>query len=851
MANWSPIAGSPPQYFKETLSGGQGGSKPASGYFIKFYNLSIIPIPMASDGDGSGQLDKCRLDSSGYPLNGSGGRFTPFIDQKYRIAFYQNEGDADNNAISSADWFLVAQNPFLTSSTATSKAKDSISDAKASTGLISGDILQTSGYFSKLDGGGASYFYDAVSVDIENGVTIHALDTIPGRLKLIHTGAIDARQGGVKFDDSTDNKVAFDNITSAFGIFEIICREGIAQVEATNRYSETVMNEPVPAGIRMFKDQILTIEAGATIKQVEWMGPGGANDDAGFIIMMASISNIMIRGKGTIVGNFPPGSSQPGRATDSNSGINVANSNDVIIKDLTIKDCFTDGLVVTYFANVATANNCKNVSILNVTCKENRRNGCAVAGCTSGAIIGGLYSDNVGTSPESGIDLEPNSGITNIIDGSSLVEGFTVTGVTTKGNRRSGINIGAPNSTDRSELTNVVITGNTFNDRLVAERIKHCIFTSNECGSELDDPDVPSDAFDAMQIVDCTDCVISSNIIDQARGNGISLQTKFSVGGVESAITNVTQANPALVTSPSHGFIDGERVYIDEVDGMTQLNNKRFTIAASTTSTYELLDTNSTSFTPYTANGRASNSRLCDDHIVSGNVIRNAGKKADATYSGIRIEGSKNHISSNSCRPSDSGNNPIYGFRLSPSAEDNHLIINDGSGFREIGRKGWIDQGVDNTIIGFGNLGSKKILINTLEDAAPSSANPGVMIDEHAISLAFTGNGAKDILTAYDGFGVAGKLTVDGSQHLDILLGGVANGASITTDVNGNIRFRIANNVNSPILTCFDGAPNGNVTANPGSLCLNITPLSGQFILYAKESGTGSSNWQGIGTALP
>lgn len=111
MANWVQISGTIPQYQKVdgTL---------ASDYYIKFYNAENTPIEMASDRDGGGLLDKSRLDSAGYPLNGSADRFIPMINQRYKIAFYTNESDADANNTLNADWFLPSTGyytPFLTS----------------------------------------------------------------------------------------------------------------------------------------------------------------------------------------------------------------------------------------------------------------------------------------------------------------------------------------------------------------------------------------------------------------------------------------------------------------------------------------------------------------------------------------------------------------------------------------------------------------------------------------------------------------------------------------------------------------------------------------------------------------
>lgn len=70
-------------------------------------------------------------------------------------------------------------------------------------------------------------------------------------------------------------------------------------------------------------------------------------------------------------------------------------------------------------------------------------------------------------------------------------------------------------------------------------------------------------------------------------------------------ITAVTQANPAVVTSASHNFTNGDRVFIASVVGMTELNNREFTVANATTNTFELSGINSSAFTAYSSGGTA------------------------------------------------------------------------------------------------------------------------------------------------------------------------------------------------------------------------------------------------------
>ena len=75
-------------------------------------------------------------------------------------------------------------------------------------------------------------------------------------------------------------------------------------------------------------------------------------------------------------------------------------------------------------------------------------------------------------------------------------------------------------------------------------------------------------------------------------------------------ITAVTQANPGVLTSSSHGFSNGDPVLIEAVAGMTELNDKYFKVANVTTNTFTLQDIdsnniNTTGFTAYTSGGTA------------------------------------------------------------------------------------------------------------------------------------------------------------------------------------------------------------------------------------------------------
>jgi hypothetical protein len=70
-------------------------------------------------------------------------------------------------------------------------------------------------------------------------------------------------------------------------------------------------------------------------------------------------------------------------------------------------------------------------------------------------------------------------------------------------------------------------------------------------------------------------------------------------------ITGITQADPAVVTAASHGFLDGWLVKIDDVVGMTEINGKIVRVSQKAADTFECYGLNSTEFTAYTSGGKA------------------------------------------------------------------------------------------------------------------------------------------------------------------------------------------------------------------------------------------------------
>lgn len=91
-----------------------------------------------------------------------------------------------------------------------------------------------------------------------------------------------------------------------------------------------------------------------------------------------------------------------------------------------------------------------------------------------------------------------------------------------------------------------------------------------------------------------------------AAGAIVNIRSEYSAGslGTRLSITAVTKADPGVVTTASsHGLANGESVQIQDIIGMTQINDKIFTVDNVTATTFELKGENTTAYTTYGSGG--------------------------------------------------------------------------------------------------------------------------------------------------------------------------------------------------------------------------------------------------------
>lgn len=91
-------------------------------------------------------------------------------------------------------------------------------------------------------------------------------------------------------------------------------------------------------------------------------------------------------------------------------------------------------------------------------------------------------------------------------------------------------------------------------------------------------------------------------------------------------VTGISKANPGVVTlSASHGLLAGEKIRLVDVGGMTEVNDRIFTVASPSAANLSLSGVNTTSYTTYTSGGVAQKVAPAFPAILSAPLVTGAG----------------------------------------------------------------------------------------------------------------------------------------------------------------------------------------------------------------------------------
>jgi Flp pilus assembly protein TadG len=105
--------------------------------------------------------------------------------------------------------------------------------------------------------------------------------------------------------------------------------------------------------------------------------------------------------------------------------------------------------------------------------------------------------------------------------------------------------------------------------------------------------------------------------------------------GTAKTITGANKAATITITSASHGFVNGDTVWISGVGGMTQLNNKAYTVANRTTNNFQLSGVNSTGYSTFTSGGTIRKCQVAGCAVVVTSAAHGFANGAKVVITGV------------------------------------------------------------------------------------------------------------------------------------------------------------------------------------------------------------------------
>ena len=198
-----------------------------------------------------------------------------------------------------------------------------------------------------------------------------------------------AEDYGVVADGVTDDTAAYQTALAASAGGTLVAAIGTSQIDADWAGTGT---------LRLPDNVTFHLPAGAKLRAI----PNSLDYHA--VVMFDGCTNAHITGHGTIEGEnglHLTGTGEWGYC------IEMVESYNCSVSDVRLQDAHGDGLFMGFGAN-------NNFVIRNVVSDRNHRQGFSICRASNGVIIDCTGSNTAGTSPESGIDFEPEATMGNV-----------------------------------------------------------------------------------------------------------------------------------------------------------------------------------------------------------------------------------------------------------------------------------------------------------------------------------------------------------------------------------------------------------------------------------------------------
>ncbi|MBL0946630.1 ubiquitin-activating E1 FCCH domain-containing protein [Brevundimonas sp.] len=158
--------------------------------------------------------------------------------------------------------------------------------------------------------------------------------------------------------------------------------------------------------------------------------------------------------------------------------------------------------------------------------------------------------------------------------------------------------------------------------------------------------DLQTPYYSKMAVVPYSNSVNVGSYANSVRGTptgSINITNAVWTNGITRSISGITSANPGVITSNGHGFSTGDFVWIDQVVGMTQINNRAYRVVRITNNTFSLEFWNGSSwstlrtrssdgFSSYTRDGRIRGCLQSDCSVVVTTSSNHGLSTGDSVY---------------------------------------------------------------------------------------------------------------------------------------------------------------------------------------------------------------------------